>query len=34
MNEITCPNCGKIFPIDEANYTAIVQQIRDNEFVN
>ena len=32
MNEITCPNCGKIFPIDEANYTAIVQQIRDKEF--
>ena len=31
-DEKTCPNCGKIFPIDEANYTAIVQQIRDKEF--
>ena len=32
MNEIKCPNCGQVFPIDEAGYTAIAQQIRDKEF--
>ena len=32
MNEIKCPNCGKIFKIDEMDYASIVKQIRDHEF--
>ena len=32
MNEIKCPNCGKVFKIDESNYESIVKQIRDHEF--
>ncbi len=32
MNEIRCPNCGKVFQIDETSYESIVKQIRDNEF--
>ena len=32
MNEIKCPNCGKIFQIDENDYESIVKQIRDHEF--
>ena len=30
--EIKCPNCGKMFQIDDTGYTQIVQQIRDEEF--
>ena len=32
MQEIKCPNCGKIFRVDEAGYAAIVKQVRDSEF--
>ena len=32
MQEIKCPNCGKIFQVDEAGYAQIVQQVRDSEF--
>lgn len=32
MNEIKCPNCGKIFQIDESDYESIVRQIRNHEF--
>ncbi len=32
MNEIKCPNCGKIFQIDEKDYDSIVKQIRNHEF--
>ena len=32
MNEIKCPNCGKVFQIDENDYESIVKQIRDAEF--
>ncbi len=32
MNEIKCPNCGKIFQIDETSYESILKQIRDDEF--
>lgn len=32
MNEIKCPNCGKVFKIDEMDYESIVKQIRDHEF--
>lgn len=32
MQEIKCPNCGKVFQVDESGYSQIVQQIRDKEF--
>ncbi|MBQ7241021.1 MAG: DUF2130 domain-containing protein [Bacilli bacterium] len=32
MNEIKCPECGKVFQIDETSYDSIVKQIRDHEF--
>ncbi len=32
MNEIKCPNCGKVFQIDEKDYDSIVKQIKNHEF--
>ncbi len=32
MAEIKCPHCGEVFQVDESGYTAIVQQVRDQEF--
>lgn len=32
MSEITCPNCGKPFAIDESGYAELVKQARDAEF--
>ncbi len=32
MNEIKCPNCNKVFQVDESGYAQIVQQVRDSEF--
>ncbi|RKJ39422.1 DUF2130 domain-containing protein [Acutalibacter sp. 1XD8-33] len=32
MQEIKCPNCGKVFQVDEAGYAQIVQQVRGREF--
>ena len=32
MQEIKCPNCGKVFQVDESGYARIVQQVRDREF--
>ena len=32
MEELKCPNCGKLFQIDESGYELIVKQIRDSEF--
>jgi hypothetical protein len=32
MNEITCPNCGEKFKIDESGYLSIVEQIKSAEF--
>ncbi len=32
MQEIKCPNCGKIFQVDESGYAQIVSQVRDAEF--
>ncbi len=32
MNEINCPDCGKIFKIDESDYANILRQVRDQEF--
>lgn len=32
MTEIKCPNCGKVFSVDEASYAQIAQQVRDAQF--
>jgi hypothetical protein len=32
MSEIKCPKCGSVFTVDEANYTSIVNQIKNAEF--
>ena len=32
MNEIKCPNCGKVFSVDEASYASVVNQVRTLEF--
>lgn len=32
MNEIRCPNCGKVFSVDEASYASVVNQVRTHEF--
>ena len=32
MHEIKCPNCGKMFQVDETGYAQILQQVRDQEF--
>ena len=32
MNEIRCPECGKVFSVDETSYASIVHQIRNHEF--
>ena len=32
MQDIKCPNCGKVFQVDESGYAAIVRQVRDEQF--
>jgi hypothetical protein len=32
MNEIICPNCKKVFKVDEAGFADILQQVRDHKF--
>ena len=32
MNEITCPNCHTNFEIDDASFSSIVKQVRDQQF--
>lgn len=32
MNEIICPNCDKVFKVDEAGYADILKQVRDHQF--
>lgn len=32
MTEIKCPNCGKVFSVDEASYAQIAKQVRDAQF--
>ena len=32
MTEIKCPNCGKVFSVDEASYAQIAKQVRDVQF--
>ncbi|KAB1651995.1 DUF2130 domain-containing protein [Pseudoclavibacter chungangensis] len=31
-NQITCPHCGTVFTVDQANYAEIAQQVRSREF--
>jgi hypothetical protein len=32
VQDISCPDCGKAFKIDEAGYADILKQVRDREF--
>ncbi|MET6989180.1 DUF2130 domain-containing protein [Sediminicola arcticus] len=32
MYEIICPNCEKVFKVDEAGYADILKQVRDHQF--
>ncbi|MBR1798086.1 MAG: DUF2130 domain-containing protein [Clostridiales bacterium] len=32
MQEIKCPECGKVFQVDESGYAQILKQVRDHEF--
>lgn len=32
MQEIKCPNCGKVFQVNETDYSQILQQVRGKEF--
>lgn len=32
MNEIKCPNCGKVFNLDETGYAEILNQVRNEAF--
>jgi hypothetical protein len=32
MNDIKCPNCQKVFKVDEAGYANILKQVRDHQF--
>jgi hypothetical protein len=32
MNEIKCPECGKLFKVDESGFADIVKQVRNREF--
>lgn len=34
MNEIICPNCKKMFKVDQASFADILKQVRDHEFEN
>ena len=30
MKEIKCPNCGKVFSVDESGYAAILNQVKND----
>lgn len=32
MKDIKCPNCGSIFSVDEADYAALLSQVKNSEF--
>ncbi len=32
MNEVKCPECGKVIALDETDYANILKQVRDEEF--
>ncbi len=34
MNKVNCPECGKLFKIDESSYSNILKQVRDTAFQN
>ena len=29
MKEIVCPNCGKVFNVDETTYASILNQVKN-----
>ncbi|MBO7609053.1 MAG: DUF2130 domain-containing protein [Muribaculaceae bacterium] len=33
MKELKCPNCGSVFTVNEDNYAAILDQVRNTEFM-
>ena len=33
MSEIKCPQCGKMFSLDEDSYAWILKQVRDEAFL-
>ena len=32
MAELKCPNCGKVFSVDESDYIKILNQVKGEEF--
>ena len=32
MKEIKCPNCGAVITVDDADFAAILNQVRTEEF--
>ena len=32
MQDIQCPNCGKVFKVDEAGFADILRQVRNSQF--
>ena len=32
MNDIICPNCKKVFKVDQAGFADIIKQVRDHQF--
>ena len=32
MKELKCPKCGSVFSVDEADYTSILNQVKNQEF--
>jgi hypothetical protein len=32
MNDIICPNCKKVFKVDQAGFAEILRQVRDHQF--
>ncbi len=32
MNDIICPNCNKVFKVDESGFADLLKQVRDHEF--
>lgn len=32
MPDLMCPNCGKVFKVDESGYASILKQVHDKEF--
>lgn len=32
MQDIKCPNCKKVFKVDEAGFADILKQVRDQQF--